>query len=136
MKERKRVQIDCSDSILVEQHHKSACDVNVILSKYEATGIITHGTSKKPRYGDFTTSSDYLDACLKVKIAEDSFASLPSAIRARFQNDPASFIDFVNDEKNHDECVKYGLIDAKLINDNVPNIPASDVESELSQEPT
>jgi phage internal scaffolding protein len=39
------------------------------------------------------------------------FNDLPSSIRSRFGNDPAAFLDFVNDEGNADEMIKLGLIE-------------------------
>jgi phage internal scaffolding protein len=105
-------QIDCSDSNLVEQHHKDSCDIDNILAKYTSTGVITHGSTKTPRYGDFSGPSDYLEACLIVKQAEDSFMNLPSSIRSQFDNDPAKFMDFCMNPENKDDLVNMGLANA------------------------
>ena len=37
------------------------------------------------------------------------FEELPATIRKKFENDPAKFLDFVNDERNADEMVELGL---------------------------
>ena len=41
--------------------------------------------------------------------AQQSFESLPSELRGRFENDPAKLIDFLSDERNNAEAVKLGL---------------------------
>jgi len=41
----------------------------------------------------------------------NAFSQMPSAIRKRFNNDPAELIKFVLDPKNREEAIKIGLID-------------------------
>jgi phage internal scaffolding protein len=36
--------------------------------------------------------------------------ALPAQIRSRFDNDPAKLIDFLENEQNHDEAIKLGLV--------------------------
>jgi phage internal scaffolding protein len=42
--------------------------------------------------------------------AQDSFLALPAKVRARFDNDPALFVDFASDEANRDELKALGLL--------------------------
>ena len=52
---------------------------------------------------------DYQSSLGKLMQAQQSFESLPSELRAKFENDPAQLISFLSDEKNNAEAVKLGL---------------------------
>jgi hypothetical protein len=65
------------------------------------------------QYGDFTGIGSYQDALNRVISADAAFMDLPSAIRARFGNDPQQLLNFVQDDANYDEAVKIGLISKK-----------------------
>ena len=41
--------------------------------------------------------------------ADEMFNDLPSRARRHFDNDPAKFLDFVQDPKNHEQLVDLGL---------------------------
>jgi phage internal scaffolding protein len=66
-----------------------------------------------PRYGDFTGIGDYHTALNQVIAAEDEFMSLPATLRARFENDPAQLIEFLDNPQNKDEAVQLGLVNIK-----------------------
>lgn len=120
------------------QSFKDECDVNRIVSSFEKTGVIPHGNTSSPMYGDFSTSFDYKEALELVMHAEESFASLPANVRLRFQNDPAAFLDFVNDPANSDELVKLGLAfkpsEGELVGQSSPSSNSSEVASVGSSE--
>jgi len=90
-----------------EQHHRTECDINVLLGRYRATGQLP-AYSKMGSFMD-VTSMDFQSAMDIVASGSRAFESLPSAIRNRFQNDPALFLDFVHDPANKDDLVKMGL---------------------------
>lgn len=103
-----RVSIDTGSDTLVEQSHKDPCDINLIMKQYQRTGIINHLRD----YGDSYESVDAItfhEAMNVVTNANMMFDALPSNLRKRFDNDPAQFLDFVNDEANYDEMVDLGL---------------------------
>ena len=101
--------LHCEDASLAQQHFKDECDINNILRQFNITGILPeHPVS--PRYGDFTGVTDYHTALNQVIAAEDEFMSLPATIRARFENDPAQLIDFLEKSENKDEAIALGLI--------------------------
>lgn len=106
---RKRVQIDCSRDGLTEQSHKKSCDINYIIKKYEKTGLLEHLNEYGGQYSDVSTVDDYLSGQLKVKAAQDAFMSLPASLRKRFENDPAKFLAFAQDENNKEEMYELGL---------------------------
>jgi phage internal scaffolding protein len=60
------------------------------------------------------TGYDYQDAMNTVAAANSMFEGLPSAIRNQFDNDPAKFINFVDDEANADKLVEMGLVKPKV----------------------
>jgi len=104
----------CEEPSLAQQQFKDETDINNILRQFNVTGLLPEAPLS-PRYGDFTGIVDYHTALNAVIAAEDGFMELPAELRARFQNDPENLINFLNDEKNKDEAIKLGLVDAKLI---------------------
>jgi len=95
---------------LTSQAHKDECDINRIMLKWAKTGTIEHRNTFQGEYGDFTGSpGDYHEAMTQVVEANEMFESLPSQIRRRFGNDPGAFLDFVQDENNHDQLIDMGL---------------------------
>ena len=101
--------LHCEDVSLAQQHFKDECDVNTILQKFNITGILPEQTLS-PRYGDFTGIGDYHSALNAVMAAQDEFELLPAQIRARFENDPAKLIEFLNDDNNRPEAEELGLV--------------------------
>lgn len=96
---------------LTKQSEADSCDVNKIVKQYKRTGVLPTPLQIDPRYGDASVP-DY-QSCLNIVIqAEGSFLSLPSAIRSRFDNNVAKFMDFVHDPANTDEGVKLGIFSA------------------------
>lgn len=108
----------CEEPSLAQQQFKDECDINTILKRFNITGELPNAPLS-PKYGDFTGIGDYKSALDRVLAAEDEFMSLPASIRARFNNDPASLIDFLDNEENRSEAEKLGLVETK-IPDNAP----------------
>lgn len=94
---------------LTQQQFKAECDVNNILAKYKKSGLLTHINKHQGNFGDFTNVEDYKTSLEKVMKAQESFEHLPSELRNKFQNDPGNLISYLQDPKNDEEAVKYGL---------------------------
>lgn len=92
-----------------KQSHKDECDINVILRKYDKTGLITHVNTAAAQYGDFTEINEYQESLNLVINAQNAFDELPSSIRKKFGNDPGAFFEFVTDPANEAACVEMGL---------------------------
>jgi len=107
-----RVAIATGDG-LTEQNHKDETDINQIVRKYNKTGLIDHLNQFEKQYGDMT-GYDYQDAMNTIAAANTMFEGLPSAIRNKFDNGPAKFINFVDDEANADKLVEMGLAKPKV----------------------
>ena len=93
-----------------EQNMTKECDVNEIIKKYDKQGLITHLNRIEAQFGDMT-GMDYkesLDLVIKVKA---EFDQLPSEIRKEFSNDPAKYLEFMENPENRDRAIELGLID-------------------------
>jgi phage internal scaffolding protein len=104
--------LHCEDASLAQQHFKDECDINNILRQFNLTGVLPE-SPLSPRYGDFTGIGDYHTALNQVIAAEDGFMSLPANLRARFENDPAQLIEFLNNPENYNEAISLGLVENK-----------------------
>jgi len=104
----------CPEPTLAQQNFKDECDINNIVRQFGLTGELP-GQPLSPQYGDFTGVLDYHTAVNAVLAAQDQFMELPAQLRARFDNDPAKLIDFLDKQENREEATKLGLVDAKPI---------------------
>ncbi|QXP08264.1 MAG: internal scaffolding protein [Arizlama microvirus] len=109
-----RGDIDFTGEVsLTKQSEAQACDINEIMKRYEATGLLPMDDGRKPQYGDFSTMETFQEAQHIVAAANASFYGLPAHIRARFGNDPAQFLGFVEQGATNpqvaSELVEMGL---------------------------
>lgn len=108
----KKISIDMvfpEDSPVTRQEFKQECDINYILSQYELGYEVTHINEAAPQYLDcsaetFREHMDYIAGAFSM------FEELPAKLRARFDNDPAEFLDFCSHEKNRPEMAQLGLL--------------------------
>ena len=109
-----------------KQSFRDECDINNILRQFNVTGQLPSG-SVQPQYGDFSGITDYQSALNAVMAAQDSFLQLPAKIRAKFDNDPALFVEFASDEANKDEMKALGLLREQTVQavDTSPSEPVS-----------
>lgn len=105
--------LECKDESLAQQHFKEECDINEIARRFGLTGEMPQNV-KVPVSGDFTGVVDFQTALNAVREAQDGFMSMPAEVRARFANDPQRLMEFLADDRNRDEAVKLGLVNAKV----------------------
>jgi len=114
-----------------KQSFRKECDINTIMRRYQKTGVLvdpsTINAGRIPQYGDFSSGADFLDVQNRIALARETFATLPSQIRARFDNDPADALDFMADPNNRAECVELGLMAAP--EQAAPEVPAAPPEA-------
>lgn len=96
------------------QEFKAECDINNIMAQYLTTGEFFHINETAPQYldctgEDFRANMDYIAGAFSM------FEELPSAIRMRFDNDPAEFLDFCSQEKNRPELADMGLLSPEAV---------------------
>lgn len=92
---------------MTQQHFTEECDINNILKKFIQTGFLD--TIGPGVYADITDIGDYQTSLAAIRAADELFAQLPSAIRERFENNPALYMDFVHDPKNLEEGIELGI---------------------------
>lgn len=94
-----------------KQSFKEECDINAILRKHHQMGVALPPPQFLPSHsGDFSEVVDYQSAIHAVMAAEAAFASLPSQVRRRFDNNPELYLNFLDDESNLDEAISLGLV--------------------------
>lgn len=99
----------CPEPTLAQQHFQDETDFNLIMAKWQQSGLITHINPISPIYADVSEIGDYQSSLETIRLAQESFMSLPSSVRDRFDNDPAKLLAFVSDPANADEAIKLGL---------------------------
>lgn len=111
---RVRPVIDCQAAKdgKTRQADAEACDINVIMRRYEKTGMLPTMAQVEGYFADVSDMGDYRTALSVVREADGMFMALPAEVRRRFDNDPAAFVDFMADPANRDEAVKLGLVAA------------------------
>lgn len=95
---------------LTRQADADDCDINVMMARYQATGVEPRVNSREPQWGDFSSVPQYQEALSIVAQAKADFDQLDAEARERFGNDPAGMLAFLADEKNRDEAVRLGLV--------------------------
>lgn len=108
---------------MTKQSFAEECDINNILKQYKQSGMLRHINARAAQgmYADLPDDNDFQNALHVVMQAENSFASLPSKVRARFHNDPAEFLGFLADPANQDEAIALGI----AIDNRPPPAPTS-----------
>src|SRR5580698_6947554 len=107
---RKVTHPKCQDA-LTKQEFKKECDINVIMDKYKATGLLPQNVAQvQGHFANFANVDDYYTACTKAADAQKAFDVLPSKLRKIFDNDPAKLVDFVSNPKNKLAAAKMGLL--------------------------
>lgn len=129
----------CEEPSLTQQHFADECDINTILRRFNITGQLPEAPLS-PRYGDFSGIGDYHSCLNAVLLATEQFEALPAAIRARFGNDPAELIEFLDNADNRSEAIELGLLDRSSdlgsSNSELPNAEAPKEPTPSTVNPT
>lgn len=96
---------------LTKQSMSAECDINNIMKRYERTGIVTHNAVREAYFADVSVVPDFAQAVEVVRKAEDMFMTLPANVRARFDNDPAQYVQFCSNPDNRQEMIDLGLME-------------------------
>lgn len=108
-----------------EQAAAAECDINNIMARFTKGKTIDHLAKYEQQYGEQSSVSLH-EALNVVTGAQRMFLELPAKTRERFKNDPGEFLDFVQDEKNHQEMYDLGLSKDQPL----PEIPAPEAPEE------
>jgi len=101
--------LTCNDDSLAVQSAREECDINTIVRRFGVTGELPDNL-QMPQSIDVTGAPDFHAAMGIVRSAEEQFLRVPAEIRARFSNNPANLVSFLDDASNRDEAVKLGFI--------------------------
>lgn len=93
----------------VEQHHRT--EIKKMVERAEANGLFRASVRFEGEMDDYP-NYDFQEAQFMMAKAQSMFESMPSGVRSRFENNPAKFMDFVNNPKNQSELISMGLAKA------------------------
>jgi phage internal scaffolding protein len=106
-----RVQVDFSESpSCTKSEFKEEADINNIVAQCIKKAMSLPSGNRQPMFEDFSEVGTYQDAVTAVAQTNEEFSHLPSDIRARFDNNPQSLLDFLGDSENKEEAIELGLL--------------------------
>lgn len=121
--------IEAGEEIRVEQSHVREVDINNIVRKHAGNmELITKISNLSNWRYDDVTGNDFQESMHIMMKARDSFMDVPSDIRKKFGNDPAAFMDFVQNKDNKKQLVEWGLA-------NPPEAPMAPIEVNVVSSP-
>lgn len=121
---RKSVPLNTGSESYVQQQFKDDCDIHTIINRF-TRGLPYRHMAVQPQFGDFSDVQDYQQAQNVVARTKEYFDLLPSDLRARFANNPAEFLRFVNDPANTKEAIELGILQK------APETPVTDVSKPI-----
>lgn len=101
--------LDVSGESRTKQSMKDECDVNLIVARFDKTGLISHLAEGVPQFVDVSELGDYRSIIEQVRKVDEYFAGLPARVRSEFKNDASLFMDFLESGASHDELLELGL---------------------------
>lgn len=99
---------------LTRQSMKDETDINRIVARYRQTGFLSYVNAMTPSYVNISDVNDYRDALEQMRKTDTFFEGLPAKVRARFENNPVVFLDFIVDPANEAEAITLGLAKAPV----------------------
>lgn len=128
--------LECLDETRTVQSQAEDADINTIVKRFKVTGELPKSPPKIPLSVDFREAGEFdLGAALRyVRAAEAAFMQYPAEVRAKFDNDPAVFCDFVENPANEDKCIEMGILPKKPV-PKAPEVMSVRVVTEAPQAP-
>jgi len=108
-----------------KQSFREECDINTIMARYQSTGEMPVISERAPQYLDVSSGFDFALMQDQLVEAQNLFNDLPSSLRNRFANNPALFLNFVQDEANRPEMYKLGLLKKSPSESGLPDLEAT-----------
>lgn len=128
---------DCSkDEPITEQSHKKEVDINNIIKRHGMDMIQKTAMLQQQDYMfDDIPGNDFQEAMNIVNRAQAAFDSLPSLIRKEFDNNPAMYLDFVQNPDNADRMVELGLAEKPAVQEPVQVVVTNEPVQQVSETP-
>lgn len=117
-----KTEILCGPGV-TKQSMKDETDINNIMKRYKAGGMISHVQNRSPVYMDVSQIVDYRTAIEQVRATEEFFQGLPATVRREFEDDAAAFLDFVSNPANKQTAEEMGVIPKPPEPEVVPAVP-------------
>lgn len=114
----------------VHQSFKDEVDVNNIIRRHRATGVVDHINRSNPQFLDVSTFTDYHESLQRVQSAQDSFFRLPARVREEFSNNPGHLLAFLENPDNKPRAIELGLI-PKPVSDPVSKPVSNPISPEV-----
>ena len=115
----------CPEDSMAVQSAEEESNINTIVRRFGISGELPNDL-RMPQSGDFTNMPDFHTAMNLVRQAQEEFLRVPAEVRARFANDPARLMAFVDDASNYDEALKLGLVNKRIIAEPPSGTPDGD----------
>ena len=100
--------LTCETETKTQQQFKDEVDINTIVERFGVTG-------EMPEMREWPTQEEYLNVfnyqeAMNITVkARETFMLMPAKLRARFQNDPQEFLQYMENSENIEESIKLGL---------------------------
>lgn len=120
-----RVQVHFEGEGRTKQSMREETNINLIIARYVKTGLVEHLAKHGPEYG-FASALSFHECMNVVAKAQSMFADLPASVRRRFDEEPAEFLEFVQNPENQEEMITLGL--AKRVPEAEPEVVVEPVE--------
>lgn len=91
------------------QSFGAEADISNIVKRYYATGEFPV-RRELGEYGDFDDAMDLRQMLDEVRRGEQTFLKVPADVRARFDNDAGTFLEWIHNPEHHDEAADLGLL--------------------------
>lgn len=115
---------------MTRQEFAEECDINTLMSKYDAHLSDPMRSIREPMYVDLTAvPNDLMSTMALVQSASDAFFRLPAAVRREFDNDPVLFTEFAYDPENIDQLRAWGLAKPKPVEPSSSRADAAPVQA-------
>lgn len=133
-KQRRKVSIDFTDSpSLTEQTHKDQVKIQNIVKKHGAQAMCQHVEAFGGTYQNLASMPEFHDAQNIISEASSMFETIPARIRLQFNNDPATFLGFIQDPKNVEDIKNLGFDTTHL---KIPEPPKNNQNNQNNQNST
>lgn len=106
---------------MTQQSDLPQSDIHNIIKQFERTGVLNHDAKYQGTYGDYGSMPDFKEAQYLIANAKSMFNELPATIREEHANDPARFLDWIQNPKNRDAIEEKGFS-----TDHLPHIDSGD----------
>lgn len=122
----------CPEESLTQQNQEADTNINNIVRRYTQTGELPVHT-RPPLQEEFATVTTMQEAANLLIDAKHAFMEQPAAVRNRFNNDPAAFVEFCSNEENRDDMRKMGLMSDEEVNRHAARMAAEQAQRDLDK---